>query len=106
MPDIGIVATAAYVPSSIKSAHGLPMEMPMPANSPTARLLQACFEENLLMHGISLEDIDAARSSTDMASLIAQTGFETYAEELEMEVSELLLRVANELLSAKEESPS
>lgn len=99
MPEIGITATSAYVPGSSRSLHSLLGEKPPQAEGRTARLLQACFEENLQMHGVSLGQIDAVRLRAAPASLAESLGLEGAAEEQEQEISGMLLTVVRQLLA-------
>lgn len=98
MNEIGIVASAAYVPGVSRGLSQLLAEKRPRAEGRTARFLQACFEENLGMHGVARTALDAAQAGHDVPSLQEATGMTAVASEPALEASELLLRVTRELL--------
>ena len=98
MSEIGIVASSAYVPAATRSVAHLLAAKPPVAESRTARFLQACFEENLHMHGVNREQMEAARTRLTAQALSECTGVHAVAEEPAMEASEMLLHVVRELL--------
>lgn len=98
MNEIGIVASAAYVPAQTRSLAQLLAAKPPLAQGRTARFLQACFEENLHMHGIAEGALDIARASQDAQALQQDTGMAAVAQEPSLEASEMLLRVTQSLL--------
>lgn len=105
MSDIGIVASSAYVPIASRS---LPQLLATRRTEPAtrrARFINACFEENLQMHGISMAAMDTARARLAAGTIERCTGVSAVAEEASMEVSEMLLRVTRELLHPGSEAP-
>ncbi|ABM34346.1 hypothetical protein L0935_02680 [Paracidovorax citrulli] len=103
MPEIGIVATAAYVPPVAWDVRSFAAEQAPDARQASGdRLLRACFEENLRSHGIDLEELAAVRSGTDATRLSASTGICAVAREQCLEPSEMLAKVARRVLQAEE----
>lgn len=102
MHDIGIVASAAYVPRTLRPLPDLLIDRAAPPDGRSARFLRTCFEETLQMHGITVAALRGARQQLNAAAVEAATGFASAAEEPQLEVSEMLLRVALPLLQAPE----
>ncbi|MBB2484038.1 hypothetical protein H5407_02245 [Mitsuaria sp. WAJ17] len=102
MNEIGIVASSAYVPAASRGLAQLLAERQPLAEGRTARFLQACFVENLAMHGVARTALDAAQASHDAPTLQETTGMTVVATEHTLEASELLLRVTRELLQPVE----
>lgn len=98
MSDIGITASAAYVPATRRSLDQLLAGRPERPTHRRAQFIRECFEENLLMHGISTAALHEAGSRLTAAVIQKATGIDAVAEEATLEVSEMLLRVTRDLL--------
>lgn len=102
MNDIGIVASAAYVPRVLRPLPELLVDEAAPPSGRAARFLRTCFEETLQIHGITVAALRDARQQLNAAAVEAATGVASVAEEPLLEVSEMLLHVARPLLEAPE----